>query len=83
MEYVKLGNTGVAEIAEQRGVPRVQIALAWLLQKESVTSPIIGVTPTAQLEEAVAVDALAITLTQEEITLLEELYVPHKVVGAQ
>ncbi len=70
----------VAEIAQKRGVPRVQIALAWLLQKEPVTAPIIGATSIAQLEETV--DALSTTLTTEEITLLEELYVPHRVVGA-
>ncbi|MNG28121.1 L-glyceraldehyde 3-phosphate reductase [compost metagenome] len=61
-------------------MPRVQIALAWLLQKEAMTAPIIGVTKMSQLEEAV--DALSITLTPEEITALEELYVPHPVVGA-
>src|SRR5687767_14589227 len=68
----------VATIAEKRGVPRVQIALAWLLQKEPVTAPIIGVTKMAHLEEAV--DALSITLTQDEIASLEELYTPHPVV---
>ncbi|MEK4730274.1 aldo/keto reductase [Paenibacillus sp. FSL L8-0641] len=71
----------VAAIAEKRGVPRVQIALAWLLQKEPVTAPIIGATKTFHLEDAVA--ALSITLTPEEIALLEEPYVPHPVVGAQ
>lgn len=71
----------VATIAEKRGVPRVQIALAWLLQKEPVTAPIIGVTKMAHLEEAV--DALSITLTQDEIASLEELYTPHPVVGPQ
>ncbi|MBD2872493.1 aldo/keto reductase [Paenibacillus arenilitoris] len=71
----------VADIAQKRGVPRVQVALAWLLQKEQVTAPIIGATSIAQLEEAV--DALSITLTQDEIKSLEELYVPHRVVGAQ
>lgn len=71
----------VTAIAEKRGVPRVQIALAWLLQKEPVTAPIIGVTKLVQLEEAV--DALSMTLTPEEISLLEELYVPHPVVGPQ
>ncbi|MDQ0113828.1 aldo/keto reductase [Paenibacillus harenae] len=71
----------VAEIAEKRGVPRVQIALAWLLQKEPVTAPIIGATKIAQLEEAVG--ALTITLTQDEMASLEELYVPHRVVGPQ
>ncbi|MBM7564816.1 aldo/keto reductase [Paenibacillus sacheonensis] len=70
----------VAAIAAQRGVPRVQIALAWLLQKPQVASPIIGATNNVQLEEAVG--ALAIALTPDEIRSLEELYVPHPVVGA-
>jgi aryl-alcohol dehydrogenase-like predicted oxidoreductase len=70
----------VAAIAEQRGVPRIQIALAWLLQKQPVTAPIIGATKTSHLEDAVA--ALSITLTPEEIASLEEPYVPHPVIGA-
>jgi aryl-alcohol dehydrogenase-like predicted oxidoreductase len=69
----------VVEIAGKRDVPRVQIALAWLLQKEPVTAPIIGATKMSQLEDAVA--ALSINLTPEEIAFLEELYVPHPVVG--
>jgi aryl-alcohol dehydrogenase-like predicted oxidoreductase len=70
----------VAAIAEKHGVPRIHIALAWLLQKEPVSAPIIGATKVSQLEEAVG--ALSITLTPEEIASLEELYVPHPVVGA-
>jgi len=70
----------VATIAEKRGVPRIQIALSWLLQKEPVTAPIIGATKISHLEDAVA--ALAITLTAEEIASLEEPYVPHPVIGA-
>ncbi|URN93768.1 MAG: aldo/keto reductase [Candidatus Pristimantibacillus lignocellulolyticus] len=71
----------VAAIAENRGVPRAQIALAWLLQNEPVTSPIIGATKSTHLEEAVA--ALSIKLTAEEVAVLEEPYVPHPVVGAK
>jgi aryl-alcohol dehydrogenase-like predicted oxidoreductase len=70
----------VAAIAEKHGVPRAQIALAWLLQKEPVTAPIIGATKMSHLEDAVA--ALSITLTPEEVASLEEPYVPHPVVGA-
>ncbi|RUS43959.1 aldo/keto reductase [Cohnella sp. AR92] len=70
----------VTEIAEKRGVPRAQIALAWLLQKHQVAAPIIGATSIAQLEEAIG--SLEIELTPDEITALEELYVPHRVVGA-
>lgn len=69
----------VAAIAEKYGVPRVQIALAWLLQKEPVTAPIIGATKTSHLENAAA--ALSVTLTPEEIASLEEPYVPHAIVG--
>lgn len=69
----------VADIAEKRGVPRIHIALAWLLQKETVTSPIIGATKISHLEDAIG--ALSITLTPEEIASLEEPYVPHKIVG--
>ena len=70
----------VAEVAQTRGVSRAQIALAWLLQKEPVTAPIVGATKLAHLEEAVG--ALAVTLSPEEVTYLEEPYVPHRVVGA-
>lgn len=70
----------VTAIAESRGVPRAQISLAWLLQKEAVTAPIIGATNIKQLEEAAG--SIAIKLSEEEIASLEELYVPHKVVGA-
>jgi aryl-alcohol dehydrogenase-like predicted oxidoreductase len=71
----------VAEIAEKFGVPRVHIALAWLLQKEPVTAPIIGATKISHLEDAVG--ALSVKLTQEEVTYLEEPYVPHRIVGHQ
>lgn len=71
----------LAAIAEKRGVPRVQVALAWLLHKAPVTAPIVGATKITHLEEAVA--ALSLKLTSEEITLLEEPYVPHPVVGPQ
>ncbi|WP_312150641.1 MULTISPECIES: aldo/keto reductase [Paenibacillus] len=69
----------VATIAEKHGVQRIHIALAWLLQKEPVTAPIIGATKTSHLEDAVG--ALSITLTSEEIAFLEEPYVPHSIVG--
>jgi aryl-alcohol dehydrogenase-like predicted oxidoreductase len=67
----------VAAIAEKHGVPRVQIALAWLLQKEPVTAPIVGATKMPHIEDAVA--ALSIKLTPEEVASLEEPYVPHPV----
>ena len=69
----------VTAIAEKHGVPRIHIALAWLLQKEQVTAPIIGATKISQLEAAVG--ALSIRLTPEEVTFLEEPYVPHSIVG--
>lgn len=69
----------VAEVAAKRGIPRAQVALAWVLQKSPVVAPIVGVTKPAQLDDAVA--ALSVKLTPEEIQQLEELYVPHPVRG--
>jgi aryl-alcohol dehydrogenase-like predicted oxidoreductase len=71
----------VAEIAEQHGVPRVQIALAWLLQKPPVTAPIVGATKIRHLDDAVG--ALSVHLSQEEVASLEQPYVPHPIVGHQ
>jgi aryl-alcohol dehydrogenase-like predicted oxidoreductase len=71
----------VAETAEKYGVSRTQVALAWLLQKEPVTAPIIGATKISHLEEAVG--ALSVKLTREDVAYLEEPYVPHRVIGHQ
>jgi aryl-alcohol dehydrogenase-like predicted oxidoreductase len=71
----------VASLADQHGVRRAHIALAWLLHKEPVTAPIVGATKISHLEDAVA--ALPIKLTPEEIVFLEEPYVPHRIVGHQ
>lgn len=69
----------VAEIAAERGVSRAQVALAWVLQKEPVTAPIVGATKMSHLDDAVS--ALSVHLTPEEIAGLEEPYVPHPVLG--
>jgi aryl-alcohol dehydrogenase-like predicted oxidoreductase len=69
----------VGEVAAARGLPRAQIALAWLLAKPGVTAPIVGATKLEQLNDSIA--ALDVTLSAEEITRLEELYVPHEVSG--
>jgi aryl-alcohol dehydrogenase-like predicted oxidoreductase len=69
----------VAKVAAARGVPRAQVALAWLLQKPGVTSPIVGVTKPHHVSDAVA--AAGITLEPEEIAQLEAPYLPHPVVG--
>ncbi|MBS4197027.1 aldo/keto reductase [Lederbergia citri] len=78
-EHDRLIIERVAELSEKRGVPRVQIALAWLLQKEPVTAPIVGATKISHLEDAVA--ALSVKLTAEEMAFLEEPYVPHPISG--
>ena len=69
----------LGEIAEKRGIPRAQVALAWLLARPGVTAPIVGATKANHLEDAVA--ALSVHLTPEEVTALEEPYVPHPVLG--
>ena len=69
----------LAEIANNHDVTRDKIALAWLLNKDQVVAPIIGAQKESHLESAVA--ALDIQLTRDEMNYLEELYVPHPVVG--
>jgi 1-deoxyxylulose-5-phosphate synthase len=69
----------VGAIASARGVPRAQVALAWLLQKKGVTSPIVGASKPEHLKDAVA--ALSLKLTAEEIASLERPYVPHSIAG--
>jgi aryl-alcohol dehydrogenase-like predicted oxidoreductase len=68
-----------ATLAKGRGVSPAQIALAWMLAKPGVTSPIIGASKPAHLEEAVA--ALDIRLEADDIRSLEEPYRPHAVLG--
>lgn len=71
----------VANIAKERGVPRAQVALAWVIQRPGVTSPIIGASRPHHLDDALA--ALSLKLTEAEIAALDEPYVPHPVVGFQ
>ena len=67
----------VAKLAEKRGVSMTEIALAWLLTK--VTAPVVGVTKLSHVEGAAK--ATELELTREEAAYLEELYVPHRLVG--
>jgi aryl-alcohol dehydrogenase-like predicted oxidoreductase len=69
----------VGEVAAARGISRAQVALAWMLHKPNVTSPIIGATKPHHLEHALA--ALSVALSPAEIARLEEPYVPHPVLG--
>ncbi len=69
----------VLKVAEEHGRSPAQIALAWILHKPGITSPIIGASKMRHLEEAVA--ATEITLTAEEIAFLEEPYQPHPILG--
>jgi aryl-alcohol dehydrogenase-like predicted oxidoreductase len=69
----------VARIAEARGLPRAQVALAWLLAKPGITAPIVGATKPRHLEDAIA--ALDVALSADEIAALEADYVPHPVTG--
>jgi len=70
----------VHEIAEKRHVTMGQVAMAWLLSRPLMASPIVGVTKISHLEDACK--AVNLKLTEEENKYLEELYVPHRVVGA-
>lgn len=69
----------VEQISKERGVPMAQVALAWVLGKKGVSAPITGASKPAQLDDSIA--ALDLVLSEEEISRLEELYVPHAVTG--
>jgi aryl-alcohol dehydrogenase (NADP+) len=69
----------VAAIANKRGVPNAQVALAWLLHQPGLTAPIIGASKPHHLDDAIA--ALSLKLDSEELKSLEEPYRPHPVLG--
>ncbi|HXM00888.1 MAG TPA: aldo/keto reductase [Rhizomicrobium sp.] len=69
----------VSEIAQKRGVPNAQVALAWLMQQPGVTAPIVGASKPHHLDDAVA--AAALKLDAAEIKALSEPYKPHRVLG--
>lgn len=69
----------LTEIAQRRGLPNAQVALAWLLSKPAVTAPIVGASKMHHLEDALA--SLDIQLDTSEIAELEEPYQPHGVLG--
>jgi aryl-alcohol dehydrogenase-like predicted oxidoreductase len=67
----------VASVAADRGVPRAQVALAWVSKHPAVSAPIIGATKPEHLDDAIA--SLDIHLTDEEIVRLEAPYTPHAI----
>ncbi|HEX6857058.1 MAG TPA: aldo/keto reductase [Streptosporangiaceae bacterium] len=69
----------VGEVAKARGIPRAQVAMAWILGRPGITAPIVGVTKPSHLEDAVA--ALGVELTKQETEQLEKPYVPHRIAG--
>jgi 1-deoxyxylulose-5-phosphate synthase len=69
----------VAAVAAARGLPRAQVALAWVLQVSGITAPIVGASRVGHVDDAMA--ALSLRLTPEEIAALEAPYVPHPVSG--
>jgi aryl-alcohol dehydrogenase-like predicted oxidoreductase len=69
----------VESVAKARGVPMAQVAMAWVLQKPGITSPIVGASKLSHVEDAIAAEAL--TLSEEEIAQLEAPYQPIAVAG--
>ncbi|HWU57869.1 MAG TPA: aldo/keto reductase [Microbacteriaceae bacterium] len=69
----------VARVAAERGIPRAQVALAWVSSNPVVSAPIVGASNAQQLQDAV--DSLDVSLTADEIARLEEPYLPHPVAG--
>ena len=71
----------VVEVATQKGVLPIQVALAWVANRLGVTAPIISATRLEQLDQLVA--GLDVSLTDAERTAVEEVYVPHRVLGTE
>jgi 1-deoxyxylulose-5-phosphate synthase len=69
----------LAEVAAACGAPPAQVALAWLLSRPGVTAPIVGATRLGHISDALA--AVQLRLGEEEVRRLEELYLPHPVLG--
>ena len=69
----------VAAVAERRGTSKAQVALAWMLSKPYITSPIVGASKPHHLEDAA--EAVSLKLTPEEVQELESPYVPHPLAG--
>ncbi|KDQ17441.1 hypothetical protein BOTBODRAFT_30237 [Botryobasidium botryosum FD-172 SS1] len=69
----------VEEIAKRKGVSMAQVSLAWILSKDGVTAPIVGITSLEKLEDTIG--ALNVSLTPEEIRYLEEPYAPRRILG--
>ena len=70
----------IKEVADKMKISMTQVSLAWILSKPLVVAPVVGCTKISQLESICEV--FKIKLSEEDIKYLEELYVPHKVVGA-
>jgi aryl-alcohol dehydrogenase-like predicted oxidoreductase len=69
----------VGEVARERGVSNIQVALAWILQQPGVAAPIIGASKLPHLEEAAG--ALDLRLDEAELEALAEPYEPHPILG--
>ncbi len=69
----------VQAVADARGVPMARVALAWVLQQPGVSSPIVGASKVAHLDDLAA--ALDLTLSDDECAALEAPYIPHAVAG--
>ncbi len=78
-ESDRLVADAVASVAEARGVPRAQVAFAWVAQQPTVSSPIVGATKLSHLDDAVA--AIELDLTEAELAQLSAHYIPHAVAG--
>jgi 1-deoxyxylulose-5-phosphate synthase len=69
----------VRAVADERGLPPAQLALAWLLGRSGVSAPIIGATKVGHLDDAIA--AVDVSLSGEEAARLEAPYRPHQIIG--
>ena len=71
----------VVEVAKQKGVLPIQVALAWVLSKPGIAAPIISATKIEQMDQLI--DGMKVTLTVDDVRALEEPYRPHPVLGIE
>jgi aryl-alcohol dehydrogenase-like predicted oxidoreductase len=69
----------LTQVAQARGLPNMQVALAWILSKPGITAPIVGASKLPHLEDALS--ALTVKLSEDEVNQLEERYKPHPILG--
>ncbi|KAG8937521.1 hypothetical protein FRC00_004615 [Tulasnella sp. 408] len=78
-QTVRGGCDIVEEVAKKMNISMAQVAIAWTLQKDGVTAPIVGTTSLDNLKDIIA--GVQVKLSEEDVQYLEELYQPQAIIG--